>query len=96
MLLCIATVMLVLTSAFETRYLRGCVRVFLSACACSRATHRHCSCLATVLSRTSRACVCLQFRKFVSLFTGEYIYKKLKWEWRACDGGEECEGAKED
>jgi hypothetical protein len=30
--------------------------------------------------------VVLQLRRFSSLFTGEYIYKKLKWEWEANRG----------
>ncbi len=36
----------------------------------------------------------LQLRKFLSLFTGEYIYRKLKWEWR--EASEEDDGVEDE
>ncbi len=37
-----------------------------------------------------------QLRKFVSLFTGEYIYRKLKWEWKEAKEDEEDDDEEEE
>jgi hypothetical protein len=62
---------------------------------CPRGDPMNCSLFACVHPRVVVRPRCLQLRQFVSLFTGEYIYKKLKWEWRTCDSAD-CEGEKLD
>jgi len=37
-----------------------------------------------------------KLRKFVSLFTGEYIYRKLKWEWKEAKEDEEDDDEEEE